>query len=68
MYAQESGGNTAVIYNFPNRPRIAANRFAAQMRHLDDIEAARHAPVIAESGWYHEEAVAAAAKPDRARR
>jgi hypothetical protein len=48
---------TAIIYAFPAKPRIAANRIAEQMRRLKDIESSSHAPIASASGWYHDEAV-----------
>jgi hypothetical protein len=49
---------SAIIYNFPAKPRLVANRIAEQLRRAKEFESARSAPVAPTSGWYHEEAMA----------
>ena len=58
--------NTAIIYSFPARPRIAANRIAEQMRRMKEIEASRSEPIASAASWYHEAAMAEDRKDRRA--
>lgn len=48
---------TAIMLAFPARPRLKANKFAEQLRQARELEAARTAPVLDASGWYHDDAV-----------
>lgn len=63
MYREAS--NTSVIYSFPAKPRIAANRIAEQMRRMKEIEASRSEDVVSTTSWYHEAAVAEDRTKDR---
>lgn len=60
------GRNSAIIYSFPARPRIAANRIAEQLRRMKEIEASRSEPIAPATGWYHEAAMAEDRKDRRA--
>lgn len=63
---QNEAGNTAVIYNFPARPRIVANRIADQIRRMKEIEASRSEPIVSATSWYHEAAMAEERRDRRA--
>jgi hypothetical protein len=59
---------SAIIYEFPVKTRLNANKLAEQARYMREIEAARSAPVAATSAWYHDEAMAAEPPRGRGRR
>lgn len=59
MNFAENFRETAKIYEFPVKTRIAANRFAEQVRLSRELSARRAAAgVMAVTGWYHDEAIA----------
>jgi hypothetical protein len=58
MNTQNEARNTAIIYNFPTKARIAANRIAEQKRRLNEFEAAAAENVVDATGWYHDDEIA----------
>ena len=59
MTIQSIGRESAKIYLFPVSPRLARSRFEQEVARLakDDIKTSR--PILAESGWYHDDAMSA---------
>lgn len=57
MTIQSIGRESAKIYLFPVSPRMARSKFEQEVARLAVDDAKTSRPIMAESGWYHDEAL-----------
>lgn len=62
MTIQSIGRESAKIYLFPVSPRLARSRFEQEAARLAANDAKTSRPIMAESGWYHDEAMSSDGK------